>query len=570
MAFDGGFLYKIVGELKEAIDCHIDKIYQPSRDELVFLLRKKGFAKRLLITAKPGSARIHFTENKYENPPSPPMFCQLLRKHLSSARLIDVTQSGLERVAELHFSATNEMGDRINLKLICELIGNQSNIILVNEDGHIIESVRHSDVETASRLILPGAVYEYPPSQNKINPIKNDVKTVCSKISVADNEIWKALLSVVDGFSPLVCREIENTYNSIKTDKYDQSALEKAINTVLTSLKGIAIPTVLFKEDGAPYDFSYIDINQYSTKFTKKSYNSCCELLDAFYTAKDTDARIKSAAHDIIKLITNLKARTEKKLALRLRELADCKDRENLRIYGELLKANLYSIENGASFAEVPNYYDENMALIRIPLNPALSPSKNAEKYFKDYKKSYAAEQALTQLTKSDREELIYFDSVLESISRCTALAEISEIREELQNAGYIKKVFTKRKNTAMPQFKEFKSTEGYRILVGKNNTQNDYITTKLSAKNDLWFHTKNIPGSHVVVMCGGDEVSDETVIFAATLAANNSNASNSSNVPVDYTYIKNVKKPAGAKPGMVIYTTNKTVYVTPERSIMQ
>jgi predicted ribosome quality control (RQC) complex YloA/Tae2 family protein len=462
------------------------------------------------------------------------------------------------------------MGDRINIKLICELIGNQSNIILINEDGRIIESVRLSDVETASRLILPGAIYEYPPTQDKINPINNDIKSICSKISLNDTEIWKAVLSVVDGFSPLICREIENTYNTIKTAECDQSSLEKAINSVLASLNGTATPTVLFKEDGAPYDFSYVNIDQYGTKFTKKNYNSCCELLDAFYTAKDTDARIKSAAHDIIKLITNLKARTEKKLALRLRELADCKDRENLRIYGELLKANLYSIENGSSFAEVPNYYDENMALIRIPLNPAFSPSKNAEKYFKDYKKSYAAEQALTKLTEADRQELIYFDSVLDSISRCTALAEISEIREELQNTGYIKKVVTKRKNTALPQFKEFTSTEGYRILVGKNNTQNDYITTKLSSKNDLWFHTKNIPGSHVIVMCGGEEVSDETVIFAATLAATNSNASNSSNVPVDYTYIKNVKKPAGAKPGMVIYTTNKTVYVTPERSIMQ
>ena len=292
MAFDGGFLYKIVDELKEAIDCHIDKIYQPSRDELVFLLRKKGFAKRLLITAKPGSSRIHFTENKYENPPSPPMFCQLLRKYLSSARLTDIKQSGLERVAELHFSATNEMGDRINIKLICELIGNQSNIILVNEDGRIIESVRHSDVETASRLILPGAIYEYPPTQDKINPINNDIKSICSKISLNDTEIWKAVLSVVDGFSPLICREIENTYNTIKTAECDQSSLEKAINSVLASLNGTATPTVLFKEDGAPYDFSYVNIDQYGTKFTKKNYNSCCELLDAFYTAKDTDARM--------------------------------------------------------------------------------------------------------------------------------------------------------------------------------------------------------------------------------------------------------------------------------------
>ena len=213
MAFDGGFLYKIVDELKAAIDCHIDKIYQPSRDKLVFLLRKKGFAKRLLITVKPGSARIHFTENKYENPPIPPMFCQLLRKYLSTARLTDIKQSGLERVVELIFSATNEMGDRINLTLICELIGNQANIILVGENGRIIEAIRHSDVETAARLILPGAVYEYPPKQDKINPLNCETEQLCGKITLTDNEIWKAFLSLVDGFSPLVCREIENTYN---------------------------------------------------------------------------------------------------------------------------------------------------------------------------------------------------------------------------------------------------------------------------------------------------------------------------------------------------------------------
>ena len=561
MAFDGGFLYKIVAELKSACDCHIDKIYQPSRDELVFLLRKKGFAKRLLITVKPGSARIHFTENKYENPPSPPMFCMLLRKHLSAARLTDVLQNGLERVAELVFSATNEMGDRVSLKLICELIGNQANIILVNESGRIIDSLKHSDIETASRLILPGAVYEYPPSQDKHSPFDKDVlKDIPSEIGGLSN----ALLSKINGFSPLVCREIENNCNMLVSNGEDFAvALKKSFDYVIDRLNGDGEATMLISDDGAPFDFSYIDIKQYGDKFLKRTVNNCSELLDAFYTAKDTSARIKTAAHDIIKLVNNLK----KKLSLRLNELKKCADREKFRIYGELLKANLYAIEAGSASAYVPNYYDENMALIKIPLNPALSPQKNADRYFKEYKKSYAAEEALTKLTEEDQREIQYFDTVLDSISRSSTLVEISEIRAELQDAGYIKKIAVKRKNTALPRFKEYVSEEGYRILVGKNNTQNDYITTRLASKGDMWFHVKNIPGSHVVVFCGGEDLSDNTLLFAAKLAAENSNAANSSNVPVDYTPVKFVKKPAGAKPGMVIYTTNQTVYVTPERT---
>ncbi len=564
MAFDGAFLYRIVDELKEAIDCHIDKIYQPSKDELVFLLRKKSFAKRLLITVRSGSARIHFTDNKYENPPSPPMFCMLIRKYLSGAKLTDIIQPDLERVAELKFSSTNEMGDRTEIRLICELIGNQSNIILVNREGRIIESLRHSDVETSARLILPGAVYELPASQKKKNPFSvntSDIKDICN---LESDEISKGLLKLLDGFSPLVCREIEYKYNN--SSSKSPEILLSIIRETTEKITEKPEPAMLLNEDGSPFDFSYISINQYGNSFEIEKFDSCCELLDAFYTSKDIDARIKSEARDITRLINNLKARTEKKLALRLNELESCKDREKLRIYGELIKANLYAIKAGSAHAKVANYYDENMAEISIPLNPALSPSKNADKYFKDYKKSYAAEQALTALTEGDKSELIYFDTVLDSISRCKSVAELNEIREELSSEGYIKRQMTRQKKKTEPKFREFSSDDGYRILVGKNNLQNDYITARLASKNDLWFHVKNIPGSHVVVMSNGNEISDETVILAATIAATNSKAADSANVPVDYTNIKYVKKPSGAKPGMVIYTTNKTAYVTPDK----
>ena len=555
MAFDGGFLYKVLKELNCAQDSYIDKIYQPSKDELVFLLRKKCFVKRLYITIKSGNARVQFTDLKFENPTTPPNFCMLLRKYLSSAKLLCVTQPSLERVAEFKFSAANEMGDIETYRLVCELIGNQSNVILVRENGKIVDALKHSDVETAKRFILPGAQYEYPESTGKLNPLE---ESIVDKISLAKEDLSKKILEITEGFSPLVCREIELLSQSIGLE----NAFLKVIKQLLSGEKFY----ILFKPDGTPFEYSYIPITQYGNGYNIKEFSSSQEMLDNFYAAKENTARINAAAHDIIRLVKNLYSRTQKRLGLRLNELKKCENREQLRIYGELLKANLYRLKSGDEFAQVENYYDENMSLIKIPLNPALSPSKNADKYFKDYKKTYSAEQALTELTKKDREELLYFESVLESIQRCTALSEIAEIREELSLGGYIKRSVAKVKKTNEKRnFKEYISPDGYKISVGKNNIQNDLLTTKIASKNDLWFHTKDIPGSHVIVFCGGADVTDETVMFAAKLAAVNSKACNSAGVPVDYTWVKNVKKPNGAKPGMVIYTTNKTVYVTPE-----
>ena len=547
MAFDGAFLHKTIQELKNAIDCHVDKIYQPSREELVFTLRKKGFTERLLITVKSGNARLHFTSNKYENPETPPMFCMLMRKYLNSAKLVDIIQPSLERVAVLVFSCSNEMGDIVEIKLVCELIGNKSNIILVNENGRIIESLRHSDIESGGRLILPNAVYEYPEKPDKLNPLTTDADLLFKE---AQNS---SFLKVVDGFSPLICREIEDSENP-----------KESFIRIINDLKNSVNPALIYDDKGSPFDFTYTDISQYPQSYKIKKFNTFSELLDSFYTEKETVSRINTAARDIIKLVNNLKNRTEKKLALRLIDLEKCKDRENLRIYGELLKANLYSIKNGSNFAEVVNYYDSELNTIKIPLNPAISPSANANKYFKDYKKTYTAEQTLTLLTEKDKQELVYFDTVLDSINRCTTLSDLQEIREELAETGYIKQAQAKKKKNTVSAFKEYESVEGYKILVGKNNKQNDLLTTGIASKQDLWFHTKDIAGSHVIVMCGGQAVSDETVLKAALLAAKNSKAANSSKVAVDYTPIKFVKKPNGAKPGMVIYTTNKTIFVNP------
>ena len=569
MAFDGGFTYKMISELNTAEQSHIDKIYQPSRDALVFLLRKKGFAKRLLLSAKSGAARVQFTEEKFDNPAVPPMFCMLVRKHFSAARFLGAVGRGLERVIELNFETTNEMGDRVCQRIICELIGSQSNIILVANDGRIIDAVRRSDIETAHRIIQPGAVYEYPESQGKLDPTTTDTEILTDRLfQCGDVPLSKALLDTVDGLSPLICREISHRTSGgdAPISRTDKKVLKAELNNLISELKGECHPCLLLKPDGTPADFSYTTINQYEGAYTLKDYPTLSELLDAYYREREAAANIQRLASDILKLASNLLSRAEKRLNIRREELKECRNRENLRIYGELIKANLHMINGGSSFADVPNFYDENLDIIRIPLDPALSPAANAAKYFKEYKKSYNAEQTLSELIEKDGTEIEYLQSVLESISRCKCAADISEIRQELSDAGYIRAVSSRtRKRDSVSAPTEFKSPDGYRVLVGKNNTQNDLITTRIATKGDLWFHVKGVPGSHVVVMCGGNDVSDETIIFAARLAAKNSKAATSSNIPVDYTPIKFVKKPNGAKPGMVIYTTNKTVFVTPQ-----
>ena len=557
MAFDGGFLHTVTTELQQAVDCHVDKIYQPARDVLVLSLRKKGFVKRLVLSAASGTARVHFTEQKYENPDTPPMFCMLARKIFSSAKLTSVEQKGLERVIEFTFDTANEMGDRIKPKIVCELIGNSSNIILVGEDGKIYDAVHRSDIEKSDRLIMSGATYRYPESQNKINILNADPEKTAEEImSSKAQDLSQVLLQTLEGVSPLVCREI--AYQSENRPLID--LVQRLRNSILSGEF-----VMLCKEGGTPVDFCYMPITQYGSLYTVKRFDSPSALLDAFYFERENAARIHKASSDISKLVSNLLTRARRRMAVREKELEQNRDREDLRIKGELIKANLYAIEQGSATARVQNYYDENLSEIEIPLDVALSPVANAARYFKDYKKSCGAVQSLGTLIESDKEEIEYLESVSESLERSKTLADVAEIREELSLGGYIKFANKKQnRKKQQPQLTEYKSAEGYRILVGKNNMQNDYITCALASKGDMWFHTKNIHGSHVVVFCGGEPLSDETIIFAASLAAKNSKASNSSNVPVDYTPVKYVKKPAGAKAGMVIYTTNKTVFVNP------
>ena len=535
MPFDGGFTHKIAGELSSAADCHIDKLYQPSRDELVFLLRKKGFAAKLLLSARPGEARAQFTEQKYENPDTPPTFCMLARKYFSGARLTAVTQPGLERILELHFETTDEMGDRVTERIICELIGNQANIVLVSQSGRIIDAIRRSDLESGKRLLLPGAVYCYPEPQDKLNLLSAPAEELAERImSLPELPLSKALLSSADGISPLIARETAYLAGGDPLVRdTDPERLRAALSRLSSALSEKGKPVMLIR-NGAPADYSYTDIRQYCETETRE-FDSFSRLLDEFYAGRDTAARVKLASADVSRAVSRALSRAVKRLALRRDELKASENREQLRIFGELLKANLHSVAPGSALARVPNYYDPELKQVSIPLDPALSPAANAAKYFKDYKKSYTAEQTLTGLISSDEKEIAYLETVEESVSRCRCLADIAEIREELCDGGYMKaqtKGARRKKTETKPL--EYCSAEGYRILAGRNNRQNDAVTTRMAEKNDLWFHTKNIPGSHVVICCGGQPVSDETMLAAAQLAAFYSKAAQSEQVPVD------------------------------------
>ncbi len=566
MPLDGIFLHHLTNELQSIVGCRADKIHQPTRDELVILLRSAGFSGRLLITTRSGSARLHLTSASMDNPAEPPAFCRLLRKHLSAAKITAIEQAGLDRTVIIRFMSYNEMGDTVYPFLAVELITGKANIILCEESGRILDALHRSDIERSTRLIQPGAGYTLPEAREKLDPIITETSVLSEAIAKKGASLSSAILSVIEGVSPLVAREL--AFRVSENDRYDESDKKRLFEVISDYKESLFSPTpyIIKVADGSHRDFSYMPITQYGGMSAPAE--SFSALLDGFYSEKDTSARIKGMAQDILKLLNNLLARTERKLSYRLDDLEKCKNREEMRIYGELIKANLYLIKNGDRVARVQNYYDENMEYIDIPLDPALSPAANAAKYFKEYKKSYTAEQRLSILIEQDKKDIEYIESVLDALSRAKSAAELSEIREELTEAGYLFKTQGKKQRPAAPKPLEFTSPSGFKVMVGKNNRENDLLTLKTAGKSDLWFHTKNIPGSHVILFTGGKEPGDADLLFAASLAAGHSKAGNSDNVPVDFTEVKYVKKPGGAKPGMVIYTTNRTLYVKPFKSV--
>ncbi len=562
MALDGMMLNLIKCELEsELIDSHISQIHQPSKDELVINFRTKSGAKKLFLSCRADCARVHFTEFAPENPPTPPMLCMLLRKRLCGGKLVSIRQIEFERILFFDFDTTNEIGDRERLTLCIEIMGRYSNIILIDEKGLVVDAVKRIDVTmTKDRVVLPKIEYTLPQKQDKLNIVSDSVSDIINAVECSEKSLDKAILSCVQGISPIVCREIVHKV-------FEGSTLERELSklsTVLSERK--PTPTMVLKGENTPFDVTFIPVTQYGDTCKTKNYDTFSTLLDSFYYERDMAVRMKSKSLDLHKLVSNLIERFSKKINIQREELKKCEDREPLRIKGDLLQANLYRIEKGAMFVEVENFYEENSPILRIVLDPSITPAQNAQKFYKAYAKAKTAEQMLTIQIEKAELELQYMLSVQDFLSRATSDKELSQIRLELVEQGYIKERRNGKQKApkALPPL-EFKTSDGFTVLVGRNNKQNDALTLKTASKFDYWFHTKNIHGSHTIVLTEGKEITDTAILEAAGICAYHSKGKDSSQVPVDYTIVKNVSKPSGAKPGKVIYVSYNTVYVTPK-----
>lgn len=581
MALDGIFLHLLSNEIfEQANDARVEKVFQPSRDEIVLAMRSRNFVGKLLISANPSMPRLHFTDHSPENPAVPPMLCMLLRKHLQGARFIGVYQPGLERVLYLLFDGVTELGDRTQYKLVIEIMARHSNIILLDQNDVIIDSVKRVDIGMSTvRQILPGMKYELPPAQTKLDLTQCSAQDIVTAISQGKSEpLSKKLLSVMQGCSPIICRElsflscrgIDPLSDELTAEQLDRLRFYIERIGAIVKNKQADPHMVLRVESNRPLDYAFMNISQYGNSAIVKKCEGMSQALDEFYFSRDRVERIKHRAQDLLKILTTAHERASRKINAQKADLSRCADREQLKICGDLIMANLYRLDKGMLSAQLENYYDPECPTVNIKLDPAKTPSQNAQKYYKDYRKAQTAEGILKEQIKLAEEELAYIDTVFDSLSRADTERELSEIRQELSAQGYIKQHTKSRQKSPapLPPLK-FSSSEGFDILVGRNNYQNDRLTLKTAHNGDIWLHTKNIPGSHTIICARGAEVSDETLQQAAMLAAYHSSARDSSQVPVDYTLVKYVKKPAGAKPGMVIYENNRTLYVTPNEALV-
>lgn len=577
MAFDGVTLHFIKEEIREvAGDARVSQIHQPNKDELVIALRTKNGNKKLLLSTRANSPRVCFTQQAPENPATPPMLCMLLRKRLGGAKLIEVRQPGLERILFLDFTAINELGDVVKLTLCVEIMGKYSNIILIDEHNNIVDALKRVDFTMSSqRLVLPNIKYDLPPQQDKLSILSVTGKEIVDKAlsTPAEMALSKALLSAMQGFSPIITRELEyktGVHSNRELTILDKVKLIERVDKLKSDIEEKRFaPTMLINSEGKPFDIAFMDIMQYGEMASKKRFLSFSEMLDSFYYERDKAERMKVKSQDLLRLCSNTMDKLTRKIAVQEKELMESLDRDKLRKTGDLLQANIYKMTRGQSFIEVEDYYNNNEK-VKIKLSPTLNPSQNVQKYYKDYRRAKTREEMLTVQIKKAKEELVYITAVQESLFRCESERELSEIRQELVEQGYAKDK-SKKNNRKQPKLlppKEFKSSDGFTIFVGRNNRQNDKLTLKTARNYDMWLHTKDIPGSHVIIVSDNREITDTAIMEAASLAAYNSKAKDSAQVPVDYTLVKNVSKPSGAKPGMVIYVKNKTVYVKPKEFI--
>ncbi len=581
MALDGIFLSCIKRELKEAVGSRIDKIHQPSREEVVITLRHRGGNAKLLISVGADSPRLHFTGVTLENPKAPPMFCMLLRKHLGAGKLTAVRQQGLDRVLFLDFETVNELGDLVTVTLAVEIMGRHSNLIVINQAGKVVDAIKRVDPEMSSvRPILPQMNYVLPPAQDKLNLFDVSNEEIVGAVTAypKDQALSKVLVGVLQGVSPVFAREA--AYYACRGAEVVKSELSEPqkerlafyLGRVRKDLtEGAPKMTMALDLNGTPREFSFVELHQYGAAMLTKPYETASALLDDFYSQRDQISRMKQRSNDLLKLIVNRTERTQRKLEAQKQELAQCGERETLKICGDLLNSNLYRLEKGMSSVTLENFYAEDAAPVAIELDPSLSPAQNAQKYYNEYRKAATAEKMLAGLIRQAEEELVYLDSVFDEVTRTEGESELLEIREELTEGGYLRNYRRKNLKQLKPRPPlRFRSSDGFTILCGRNNRQNDRLSMKEARNHDLWLHTHNIPGSHVIVVTNGEKVPDRTVEEAAVIAAYHSKAQDSVQVPVDYTEIRNVHKPNGAKPGMVIFENYQTAYIKPDRETVE
>ncbi len=574
MAIDAICLQAVAGELRpQLLGLRVDKVQQPARDQVVLLFR----GKRLLLNAGAGAPRLQLTEILRDNPAEPPMFCMLLRKHLSGARVAGLTQPPLERLVKIEFDASDELGRAGRRTLVLEAMGRRSNLILLDGEGRVIDSLRRVDADmSAARQVLPGLFYQPPASTGRLPFLEETEAGFAARFTAAAAEktLDAFLLDQYFGLSPLMARELAfQAAGDVDARVFQMGGpgpLWRALEDFQDRVREERFTPVCLLRDGKPLDFACVPVGQYGGAAECVAYPSFSALLDAFYEAREKQERARQRGADLLRAASTARDRLRRKLALQEKEYAATQDRDKLRVQGDLITANLYRMERGQARLECENYYEAG-APASIPLDPLLPPQQNAAKYYKRYAKAKTAEKYLREQMDLARRDLEYLESVLAEIAQAETEADYLDIRAELREAGFLKKQGRGKKEKSRPAAPwEFCTSSGLRVLAGRNNRQNDKLTLKDADRRDLWLHTQKIHGSHVILRCAGRTPSEEDIAEAAMVAAWFSQARESGNVPVDYTEVRNVKKPAGGRPGMVIYTTCRTVNVTPEEAAVE
>ena len=573
MAFDAFFLSAVMEEIQSrTTEARVDKIHQPSRDTVILQLKCREGRQKLLFALNPTAPRLHLTSSNPENPAEPPMFCMLLRKHLLGARLLRMEQIPMERCAMFTFDCIDELGDHVEKTLVAELMGRTCNLYLISPDGRIIDCLRRVGLdESAKRAALPGLIYQRPDPITKQNPAgfeKEDYRAMLCK--AGKDLLAERLMDELGGLSPLVCREAALFVaggTDARVENLNEDEAAEKLELFFCEHLNHSAPYYYCQTDGTPKQFAFCPIRQYGSCQQAETFGG---LMDMFYTVRDRNESMRQKSQTVRKTVQNLCTRTQRKLAIQEKELEATFDRERLRQLGDIVTANIHRIVKGQTVVQCEDFYDEDMKLIDIPISPILSPQQNAAKFYKDYTKLKNAEKELTRQISLGEQELHYLKSVLEELSRAQTDAELEEIKQELQQGGYLRFDGGKRK---MKQAKSkpmvFTSTDGYPIYVGRNNQQNDELTFKAARKDDIWCHASKVHGSHVIISCAGTTPPDDTITQAAQLAAHYAETAGGQNIPVDVTPVKQVKKVPGAKPGMVIYHSYRTVIVNPYAEIV-